>query len=475
MKLHFYGAARQVTGSLYLLTTDSGYNILIDCGQQMSRPKPNDTTQTTSPEYKPLFPFEPKHIHLVLLTHAHLDHSGRLPLLVREGYEGQILCTQPTFHLTHILLHDAAQLFQRRIKRILDKNRNKTKAPENLEEYYFVKNVEQTLERFVTIATHQKFKINDEIAVYFNHAGHLLGAANIIITIKENNTEKKICFSGDIGRKNYMLLNNPMPIPQVQYLVCECTYGNRLHTPNLNPADILFQIIKKSCIDKPGKLIIPAFSVGRTQALLYTLNTLYRDKKIPHIKVYSDSPMAKESSLVYEKYVKQLNKEAREFFDDEDCLFDFDNYEYVHDVKKSKALTLHSEPCIIVSSSGMISGGRVEHHINQSLQNPMATILFIGYCAEGTIGHELVNGAKTIKIKEKNLEVRAQIVVIDCFSAHADQHGLTEFVLSQDATLLQNIFLTHGEGKAFEVFQNHLHDKGFHKVTIPEMGQIFEL
>lgn len=482
MKLTFFGAAQQVTGSMYLLEIDQ-YKILIDCGADLERKKitaaDGQNAEIVQPFDKVLdttiFPFEASELNLVVLTHAHIDHSGMLPLLYKEGYEGQIICTTPTYYLTNILLHDSAQLNQKRLKRTLDKNRNSRKLPEKTAALFFDKHVNDTMEQFVTVPLHQKFKINDHISVFFNNAGHLLGAANLVFKIKENGADKSICFSGDIGRKNYPLLADPQTPPQVDYLVCESTYGNRLHKNNITSEQALYNVIKKTCVDKQGKLIIPAFSVGRSQALFYTLNKLYQDTDLPRIKVYSDSPMARDSSRVYEKFVTVLNSEAKEFFKDNDELFDFENFQYVQDLKHSQALSNNYEPCIIVSSSGMISGGRVEHHVKQNLENPKATLCIIGYCAEGTIGYELMKGAKEVKIKNKTLEVRADIEVLDCFSAHGDQNDLIEFVQSQDKNKLKGVFLTHGTMEGMEAFKEKLTDLGFQNINMPVKGECFQL
>ena len=476
MKLTFYGAARQVTGSMYMLELEDGYRILVDCGADMEKNLPRNATLPKEPQrLGNIFPFEPSLINLVVLTHAHIDHTGMLPLLIKEGYEGQILCTTPTYYLTSILLHDSAQLNQKRLKKALDKNKNSRKMPTEVEALFFSKHVDDTLERFVTVAVNQKFKITDQISVTFNHAGHILGAANLVFKVKEDGEEKTICFSGDIGRYNYPLLQDPQLPPQVDYLVCESTYGNRNHSLNEGPEKELEKVIIETCVKKHGKLIIPAFSVGRSQALFYTLNKLYQEKGFPKVKVYSDSPMALESSRVYEKFVKTLNKEARDFHEENDELFDFDNFEFVHDIKQSRALSNQYEPCIIVSSSGMIHGGRVEHHVKENLQNPKATILIIGYCAEGTIGYELMNGAKELKIKNKMLEVRAEIKVLDCFSAHGDQNDLINFVKSQDSNKLKQIFLIHGEPTGMEVFKSELEQRGYRNITIPAKGQTFNI
>lgn len=485
MKLTFFGAAQQVTGSMYLLETDDNYKVLIDCGQDMEKKKEekpqehkifkSKSAKEIVAEQKPVFPFEASDIDVVILTHAHIDHSGRLPLLYKEGYEGQILCTTPTFYLTNILLHDSANLNQWKMKKAMDKNKHARKAPVNMDELFFAKQVEKTMDRFVAIPTNQKFKLTDSISVTFNQTGHLLGAANLIFKIKENGEEKSICFSGDIGRFNYPLLQDPQKPPQVDYMICESTYGNRNHSNKETPEAALYRVIKKACIEKEGRLIIPAFSVGRSQALFYTLNKLYQNTDLPKIRIYADSPMAIESSKVYEKFVKQLNKEARDFYEENDELFDFDNFEFVPDLKKSKALSNHYEPCIIISSSGMISGGRVENHVKENLENSKSTICIVGFCAEGSIGHELMNGAKEVVVKNKMLEVRCDIEVLDCFSAHGDQNDLIHFVQTQEPAKLKKIFLTHGELKSMEALKEKLEELNYKEILFPVKGEVFEL
>jgi len=477
MKLTFFGAAQQVTGSMYLLELEDNYKVLIDCGQDMEKNREKDVIPK-NPKLKmsqSVFPFEASDIDVVILTHAHIDHSGRLPLLYKEGYEGQILCTTPTFYLSNILLHDSANLNQWKLKKALDNNKNTRKATINTDELFFGKQVEQTMDRFVAIPTNQKFKLTDKISVTFNQTGHLLGAANLVFKIKEGGEEKSICFSGDIGRYDYPLLQDPSKPPQVDYLVCESTYGNRNHSNRETPEQALYRVIKKACVEKEGRLIIPAFSVGRSQAIFYTLNKLYQNTDLPKFRIYADSPMAIESSKVYEKFVRQLNKEARDFFDENDELFDFDNFEFVQDLKRSKALSNHYEPCIIISASGMISGGRVENHVKENLENSKSTICIVGFCAEGSIGHELMNGATEVMVKNKMLEVRCHIDVLDCFSAHGDQADLINFVKSQAPDQLKNIFLTHGEVSSMEAFKEKLQEIGYKNIAMPMKGEEFEL
>lgn len=478
MKLSFLGAARQVTGSMYLLELEDDYRILIDCGSDLDRSN-GQTPPTDSTGRQPIgfFPFEASSINLVLLTHAHVDHSGNLPNLYREGYEGQILCTEPTFSLTELLLKDAASLNQKKINDLnaSKKKRVKDRQVKLQKELFLDKQVRETMENFVPIQFNRRFRVADQVDVTFIPAGHLLGAAHIVINTYENGQKKSICFSGDIGRRNYPLLIDPGSVPQVDYLICESTYGNRLHENRQKPEEALADVIRRTCIDIPGRLIIPSFSVGRTQALLYTLNKLYTEYKFPQIKVFSDSPLALESTKVYQKNIRLLNTDAKEFYEENESLFDFENFQYLESSKASKAISNHYEPCIIISSSGMVQGGRVEHHVAANISNPYCTILIIGYCAEGTLGWRLLNGQSTLTIKGKEHAVMANIEKVDVFSGHGDRDDLLRFVQMQSPEILKKIFLVHGEYPSMEAFRNTLAEAGYPSVEIPKKGESFEL
>ncbi|KAA9357106.1 MBL fold metallo-hydrolase RNA specificity domain-containing protein [Larkinella humicola] len=481
MKLTFWGAARQVTGSMFLLETEDQYRILIDCGADMDKKAAlngNSPEDDESPKSAAgFFPFEASSINVVLLTHAHIDHSGNLPNLYREGYEGQILCTDPTYSLTNLLLQDAASLNHRRLNEMGKSKKQKVrKKMASLQKDLFLeKQVRESMDNVVPIQYNRKFRLGDSVDVTFVPAGHLLGAAHIVINVYENGEKKSICFSGDIGRKNYPLLGDPEPIPQVDYLICESTYGNRLHLNTETPEAMLADVIQRTCIDIPGRLIIPSFSVGRTQALLYTLNRLYTEQGFPPIKVFSDSPLALESTKVYQKNLRLLNKEAKDYQEENASLFDFVNFEYLESSKASREVSNYNQPCIIISSSGMVQGGRVEQHVAANISNPYCTILIIGYCAEGTLGWRLLNGQPTISIKDKEEPVLAKVERTDVFSGHGDRDDLVRFVKHQSPEKLKKVFLVHGEFTSMSAFQQTLADEGYSNVEIPTKGQTYEL
>lgn len=463
-----------MTGSMFLLESDD-YRILIDCGSDFDLDEIGKKNRYD--EQKSVFPFDASLINTVLLTHAHIDHSGNIPNLFKEGFEGRVVCTEPTLALSALLLKDAANLHQKRLnaRNGLSGKKKSKKKKEVPRDYFLEKNVNEALENFVPVAFGQRYRIADHVAITFYAAGHLLGAAHIVVEVFENGEKKKICFSGDIGRSNYPLLTDPQEVPNVDYLVCETTYGNRVHENTGSPADALADVIKRTCIDIPGRLIIPSFSVGRTQALLYTLNKIYTDHSFPNLKVFSDSPLAHSSTKVYQRHVRLLNKEARTFQDDNDMLFDFDNLIYLESSDASKAVSNYNEPCIIISSSGMVQGGRVEHHVEANIGNPYATILMVGYASEGTLGWRLLNGQDTISIRGKQLPVLANIEKIDVFSGHGDQNDLIKFVKMQDPDKLKAVFLVHGEQQSMADFQSKIQQLGYNTVEIPFRGHTYEL
>jgi metallo-beta-lactamase family protein len=474
MKLQFLGAAKQVTGSMYLLELEDGYKILIDCGTDMEREIDFETPITN----KSFFPFDASLINLVVLTHAHIDHSGNIPMLFREGYEGQVLCTPPTADLTELLLFDSANLHLRRLKAAQGESNKKHKQMDRLlrkGDLYLQKDVENSLENFVTLQFNKKFTIKPGLEITFFPAGHLLGAAHLYFSIAEGDEIKTLGFSGDIGRNNYPLHIDPQILPPVDYLICESTYGNRIHEDKVSPMDAMEAIIKETCIDKPGRLVIPAFSVGRTQAVLYTLNRLIEERNFPAIRVFTDSPMGRSSTKIYAKYLSYLNLEARSFQREYDELFDFDNLVYLQSEKESNAIQNYHEPCVIISSSGMITGGRVEKHIADNISNSYATILLIGYSAEGTLGRQLLSGSETIKVKDREYKINARIRKIDVFSGHADQLGLLSFIKNQQIDKLKKVFLTHGEEESMLEFSQEIQKLGFNEVILPTKNETYLL
>lgn len=459
MKLKFLGAARKVTGSMFLFEPFPDVRILVDCGFDMDDRSRNYTDEA--------FDFNPRSLTAVVLTHAHIDHSGNLPALIRLGYEGPIYCTLPTLHLSRLLLHDSAMLQSKRTG--TGKKHRKGRKQQDLSGM-FEKEVDETLGQMKAIPFKDRRKIASGVWFTFNPTGHLPGAANIIFEVETDQGLKKVAFTGDIGRKNYPLLPDPEPIPQVDYLICESTYGNRLHTPIEETAARLEKVIHDTCVQKSGRLIIPAFSVGRTQAMLFILDKLFIEGRLPKIKVFVDSPMAIDSIRAYERFIDYLSEEAKSHHRQHGRLFDNENLILVERSGQSKAIAHYHEPCIIISASGMLEGGRIQEHVRANLSNAYATILMVGFCSEGTLGHTLLQQPKALEFNGKQYAVLAEIDKLDSLSGHADQQGLIDFVATQSTRSLKKIWLVHGELDSQEELARVLSEKGY-EVAIPEQGE----
>lgn len=465
MKLTIHGAARQVTGSMHLLEVGQ-YKILIDCGLDYEKDHNIQTNED--------FPFDPAEINLVVLTHAHIDHSGNLPTLVRLGFSGQILCTPPTADLTELLLLDSVNIFMNKVHKSRKHSKGKGKFNTAAQPLYLQKHVMDTMDRVITIGFNKPFRINGDIELTFIPVGHLLGAAAAVFKINEGGIEKTIAFTGDIGRKNYPVLDDPQPLPPVDFLVSESTYGGRNHTKDKTVEETLVEVIDKACIKEQGRLIIPAFSIGRTQSLVYSLNKIFTSGLLPAVKVFVDSPMAAMATGIFRKYHSLVNDEAKEFYQKQGDEFEFDNLTYVETLKDSRQISNYYEPCIIISSAGMLEGGRIQDHLFYNIQNYYCTILFIGYCAKGTLGHRLLRGDSIVHIKDRDLAVYATIKQTDVLSAHGDHDDLVNTVKQQDKAKLKNVFLVHGETTSMQALSDSLTLEGY-PVIIPEKGLAYEL
>jgi metallo-beta-lactamase family protein len=463
MKLTIHGAARQVTGSMHLLEVGQ-FKILVDCGLDYEKDRSIQANEN--------FPFDPSEIDLVILTHAHIDHTGNLPTLVRLGYAGQILCTPPTADLTELLLLDSVNLFMRKASKGRKHGRGKFNT--GAQPLYLQKHVMDTVEQFVTIGFNRPFRINENIELTFVPIGHLLGAAAAVLKTNVGGVEKTIAFTGDVGRKNYPVLDDPQRLPPVDYLVIESTYGGRYHTKDKSVEQTLIEVIEKACIKEQGRLIIPAFSIGRTQSLVYSLNKIFSTGLLPPVKVFVDSPLASRSTEVFRKHHSLVNSEAKEFYQKRGDEFEFDNLTYVETMKDSRQVSNYYEPCVIISSAGMLDGGRIQDHLFYNIQNYYCTILFIGYCAKGTLGHRLLRGDPIVHIKDRELAVYATIKQTDVLSAHGDHDDLMNTVKQLDKGKLKNIFLVHGETESMSLLAGALEEDGY-GVTIPEKGVSYEL
>ena len=453
---------------MYLFTTDGGYKILVDCGLSYEE---GDQIQQNS-----YFPFDPEDIDIVVLTHAHLDHSGNLPTLINQGFEGQILCTEPTAALTDILLSDSANI-QGLKQKIQGKKRKKGKSSENnYIRLYGHKQVMDTMDRIITWPFNIQFEIHKGLSVVFKEAGHILGASSVEIHYTENKKSKVIGFTGDLGNKGSKIIVDPTPMSNLNYLVMESTYGGRYRNEFRRGEEVIESYIRATCIDQPGRLIIPAFSVGRTQAILFVIHKLFEEGKIPRgIRVFADSKMGMFSSGIHQRYSEYLNSEARDFLTDHDSLFRYPELFFIEDDDDRKILENHYEPCIIVSSAGMMEGGRIREHVTNNIQNPACTFLIAGFCAPGTLGDQLLKGNSDVYMKGKSKTVYAKIASTDAFSGHPDHNGLIEyFAQVRKNSALETIFITHGEEDSMNFLKEHLEREGA-KVTMPVKGEEIQL
>lgn len=466
MKVKFIGATESVTGSKHLLITEGGSQILLDCGLYQGMGKESD-------EMNRKLDLNPSNIEAVILSHAHIDHSGNLPNLVKQGFTGSIYCTEATLDVCEILLMDSAHIHENDIK-FLNKKREK-KGLEPLKPLYTIKEAEKCLKHFKTIPYNTDFHINKEISFRFTDSGHIIGSAAINVTCHENGKDTHLTFSGDVGRYTDMLLKSPDIFPQADYIICESTYGDRLHDVTVNAESKLLGIVNHTCVEKKGKLIIPAFSLGRTQEIVYTLDKLKNERLLPNIKIYVDSPLSTSATDIMRKHKESFNDTLQKYILTDPDPFGFNNLIYIQSVEESKALSDNQEPCIIISASGMADAGRVKHHLRNTITSEKNTVLIAGYCAPQTLGRRLLDGEKNVHIFGEDYQVNAEIESILSYSAHGDYNELMKFLSCQNKNKLKTIFLVHGEPEAKASFMEKLLVDGYKKVVIPEKGNVFEL
>lgn len=464
MQIQFFGAAKQVTGSKHLLTTHSGKKILLDCGLFQGK---------NSDEANRHFGFNPAEVHCVVLSHAHIDHSGLLPRLYKEGFRGSIFATPGTIDLCKIMLADSAHIQESDLTYV---NKRRKKRGENaLEPLYDIQDVEGCLSQFNAIDYHNEVSICDEVKLLFTDAGHIIGSAVVNLTINENGQEKKLTFSGDIGRPDDKILRSPQPFPQCDVLICESTYGDRLHE-KVGDADArLLEIVQNTCVKKGGRLIIPAFSVDRTQELIYQLEKMENAQLLPPIKVYVDSPLSTRATNVMRDYTDDYNVDFLHYMQRDPEPFSFRNLEFVTDVGHSKSLNLLHAPCIIISASGMAEAGRIKHHIKNNIDDEKNTILMVGYCTPESLGGRLRNGNKVVRIFGEEHEVKAHVEVMDYYSGHADYEEILTFLSCQQPEKIKQIFLVHGEEETQQYFRLKLLEKGYTNILIPSREDIFDI
>lgn len=467
MRIEFLGAAQVVTGSNYLITTDK-YKILIDCGLFQGS---NELERLNYEDFK----YNPEEIDFLLLSHAHIDHSGRIPKLVKEGFKGKIICTKATKDLCDIMLVDSGHIQETDAK--WENNKRKRAGKPLVEPLYTAEDAVVSLKYFDPVLYGQKVDINEDITVRFRDAGHILGSSIIELWITEKNKTIKVVFSGDIGMKDRPIIRNPEIIEEADYLIIESTYGDRLHEEPEKRTEKLVDIINKT-VERGGTVVIPSFAVGRTQELIYELNKYYEYnsniEEFMKIPIYIDSPMAVSATDVFSRNPDCFDQEAKDLILGGDNPFEFDNLFYVRSQEESMRLNSSTYPKVIISASGMCTAGRIRHHLKHNLWKGKNSVIFVGYQAEGTLGRILKDGAKKVKLLGEEVIVEAEIYDIEGFSAHADRDGLIEW-LKGFKKLPEKIFVVHGEEDSSQAFAQLISEKFNVKAIAPLMGDEYEL
>ncbi|MCU7695095.1 MBL fold metallo-hydrolase [Haoranjiania flava] len=466
MHITFHGAARTVTGSKHLITLKNGYKILLDCGLFQGMGKETFALNEN-------FGFNAADIDVLILSHAHIDHSGLIPKLVGDGFTGKIYCTPATVDLAKILLEDSAGIQESDTEFV-----NKRRAKEGLPPYeplYTVADARSVCPLFVETPYNHWMQINDDVKLLFTDAGHIIGSACVHLAIREEGKEQRISFSGDIGRYKDVILKSPEVFPQADYLIMESTYGDSLHEGVFDTAETLLYWVTKTCMEKKGKLIIPAFSVGRTQELLYFLNQLSLERSLPKVPVYVDSPLSYEATQVVKSHPQNFNNRLKKILQYDHDPFDFDNLLFIGSVEESKALNADRRPMVIISASGMADAGRVKHHIMNNISDERNSILIVGYCEPNSLGGRLMNGQKQVRIFREEFDVVAEVGVMRSMSAHGDYDDLCQFLACQNPAEIKSLFLVHGEYDVQLHFREKLMKKGYREVIIPEQHERIHL
>lgn len=466
MKITFHGAARTVTGSKHLLTLSNGKKYLLDCGMYQGMGKETEELNLD-------FGFDASQVDHMILSHAHIDHCGLIPKLIKDGYNGNVYATPATKDLASILLRDSAGIQENDVKYL-----NKTRARQGksyISPLYVMADAERAIEHFVTVDYNVWFEIDENVQLMYLDAGHIIGSATVHLKILENGKETRLTFSGDLGRYRDIILRSPAEFPQADYIIMESTYGNKLHEEIYNTPDGLLDWITRTCLQKKGKLIIPAFSVGRTQEILYALNQLELENRLPDIAYYVDSPLSLEATQVIESYPEYFNGRVQKILKSDKDPFAFKGLKFVKSVEESKSLNYRKDPLVIISSSGMADAGRVKHHISNNIENSRNAILMTGYCEPRSLGGRLKLHPKEVSIFGQQHEVNAEIGEIKSMSAHGDYEDMSQWLACQDPKQVKKLFLVHGEYEVQLDFKNRLISKGFLDVEIPARHTEFGL
>ena len=465
MKIAFHGAAREVTGSMHLIEVNDR-RILLDCGLYQGR-----RAETYARNQH--FPFDPASIDAVVLSHAHIDHSGNLPNLVKQGFTGNIWCTAATRNLCTYMLMDSGFIHEQDAAYVNKKRRRQGEPP--IEPLYTQRDAAASLPQFVGVGLHRPIMVADGVELTYTNAGHILGAAHVQLDIREHATGKRwrLVFSGDIGRPHMPIIRDPKHTATPDVLIMESTYGGRDHVPNDQAEDHLAAIMNKIC-GRRGKLIIPAFSVGRTQEIVYKLTQLRRAGKISSCPIFVDSPLAVKATDVFDRHPECYDAEIRKIMREQGDPFGMEDITYIKSVEESKALNDRKGPFTVISASGMMEGGRVLHHLRNSISNPENAILIVGYQAEHTLGRKILRGDEEVSIYGEPFPVRAEVFVMNELSAHADRGELMDWYEKNEGTP-QQVFLVHGDEDQSTALAATMEAKTSAKIEVPHLDQSFTL
>ncbi|MBA7626094.1 Ribonuclease [subsurface metagenome] len=462
MTLQFWGATRTVTGSLHYVETN-GKRFILDCGLYQGHRDEAESLNRNIPV---------KHLEeldYLFLSHAHIDHSGNIPTLVKSGFRGKIVTTKATADLISIMLLDSAYIHEKDIEYVNKKRRKKGLPPK--EPLYTKKDVEESLKYLEPIQYEKWFKVSEDVKVIFYDAGHILGSALILIEVQEDHGKRRLLFTGDIGRKNLPIIKDPYQVENVDFLISESTYGGRYHRPYKEVSSELRDLINRT-YKRKGKIIIPAFSVGRTQEIVYEIHNLHENNELPDIPIFVDSPLSVNVTEIFKRHPECYDDEALEIINNNENPFGFERLIYIKDVEKSKELNSINKPCIIISASGMCEAGRILHHLKNSISDKRNIILIVGYQAQGTLGRNLVEKKKVVRIFGEEYERKADVIVLNEFSSHGDRRDLLNYAEKSSA---EKIFCVHGDPDQMEQFAQGLRELNKKEVYIPERGDVFEL
>ncbi len=465
MKAQFFGAVRTVTGTMHRLQINNR-QVLLDCGLYQGRRKEAE-------ERNRHLPFPADKIDSMILSHAHIDHSGNIPSLVHSGFDGNIFATFATRDLCEIMLLDSAHIQELDAKFVNKRHQRHGDLP--VQPLYNAKDVVDAMQHFTGQTYNRWFFVTNGIKAKFLNAGHILGAAQIEIEAQEDGTTNLIIFSGDLGRRNLPILRDPEPIHEADYLIIESTYGGRLHDPIEQANEKLAKVIHDT-VARGGKIIVPAFSVGRTQELVYSLHQLLDEGRIPPIPIFVDSPLSTNVTEIFRLHSDLFDQETIEqFIHNHEDPFGFGLLTYIRDLEDSKKLNDMNEPCIIISASGMCEAGRILHHLRNNIENPRNTILIVGFMAADTLGKKLVDRWDKVKIFGEEYTRRAEVVVLNTFSAHADRNDLLRYVGNFDQERMKGIFCVHGDEDQTYALVEGIKELGFRQVFAPIAGEEFDL